>query len=38
MLWNFDRADVRSALILLQREPVSQLVLIQVGGGFDHRL
>jgi hypothetical protein len=28
MLWNFYRADVRFALILLQRERVSQLVLI----------
>ena len=25
------------ALILLQREPVSQLVLIQVGGSFDRQ-
>jgi len=40
MLWNFDRTDVRFAMTCcnINREPVSQLVLIWVGGGFDRWL
>jgi hypothetical protein len=36
-LWNIDRADVRFALIYcsVDCEPLSQLVLIWFGGGFD---